>query len=193
LLTGKAEPANINLQLSRWTSAGRIYQLRRGLYTLAPPYQRVRPHPFLVANHLSRGSYVSLQSALAYFGLIPETVLSITSVTPGRTEHLETPLGRYDFRHLQADMLFGYRRMDLGGRQSAHLSQPAKALLDLVYLQAGGGSEEYLDSLRLQNLDRLDLNELKRMATRTRMPKLLKASEYITYLAENDAPRYRSL
>lgn len=65
LLAGAAVPNDVRKQLSRWVRAGRLYQLRRGLYALAPPFQKVKPHPFLVANRLVRGSYVSCQSALA--------------------------------------------------------------------------------------------------------------------------------
>jgi hypothetical protein len=52
LLVGEANPREIRRQLSRWKQAGKIYQLRRGLYCLAPPFQKVNPHPFLVANRL---------------------------------------------------------------------------------------------------------------------------------------------
>jgi predicted transcriptional regulator of viral defense system len=93
LLAGEVNPANVRRQLSRWTKTGRLYQLRRGLYTLAPPSQRVRPHPFLIANHMARGSYVSLQSALAHCGLIPEIVPVTTSVTTARNGRRETSLG----------------------------------------------------------------------------------------------------
>jgi predicted transcriptional regulator of viral defense system len=54
LLAGEVNPANVRRQLSRWTKAGRLYQLRRGLYALAPPFQKVRPHSFVVASR--RGS-----------------------------------------------------------------------------------------------------------------------------------------
>jgi len=68
LLAGEVDPKNVRLQLTRWVNSGRIYQLRRGLYAIAPPYQKSHPHPFLVANRLQRASYVSLQSALACNG-----------------------------------------------------------------------------------------------------------------------------
>jgi predicted transcriptional regulator of viral defense system len=74
LLAGDVEPAALQRQLTRWVSAGRLFQLRRGLYALAPPFQRRRPEPLLIANRLVRGSYVSLHSVLAHYGLIPEYV-----------------------------------------------------------------------------------------------------------------------
>lgn len=70
LLAGNMSLAEVQKQLSRWSAAGRLYQLRRGVYALAPPFQKVKPHPFVVANHLVRGSYVSCQSALAHYDLI---------------------------------------------------------------------------------------------------------------------------
>ena len=58
LLAGDVDPGDVRRQLSRWQKAGKILQQRRGLYTLAPPYQQVNPHPFLIANALAPGSYV---------------------------------------------------------------------------------------------------------------------------------------
>ena len=63
LLSGKADERPMRLQVSRWVKAGRLHQIRRRLYALAPPWHKVESHPFLVANSLRRGSYVSLQSA----------------------------------------------------------------------------------------------------------------------------------
>ena len=154
LLAGNVDPKLIRIQLSRWVKAGKIYQLRRGLYSIAPPYQRRQPHPFLVANHLQKASYVSLQSALSFYGLIPEVVNITTSVSTGRPERLDTPLGTFEFRHLKTELLFGYRMTELG-EQSALIATPEKALLDLIYLQPGGDSPAYLKELRLQNTENL--------------------------------------
>ena len=99
LLAGDVEPADVRRQLSRWTSAGRLFQLRRGVYALAPPHQKVKPHPFVIANALVRGSYVSRQAALAHYGTIPDLTPVTTSVTTARPGRWETPLGLYDFRH----------------------------------------------------------------------------------------------
>lgn len=70
LLAGECSSAETRRQLSRWASAGKIIQLRKGLYALAPPFAQNKPHPFVIANALVRGSYVSVQSALAHYGMI---------------------------------------------------------------------------------------------------------------------------
>jgi hypothetical protein len=191
LLAGDTDPADVRRQLCRWVEAGRLYQLRRGLYSLAPPFQRVRPHPFLIANSLVRGSYVSLQSALAYYGLIPESVPVTTSVASGRPGRWATPLGVYDFRHLRKDLLTGYRRILLAEGQEALVATPEKALLDLLYLEPGADSQGYLDELRLQHLDGLNIAELHRLAHEAGKPKLLRAANLVARLAEEEVSEYQ--
>ena len=114
LLVGSVNPSDMRRQLVRWTQAGRLHQLRRGLYALAPPYRQTAPHPFHVANRLVRGSYVSGLSALAHAGVIPEYVPEVTSVTGGRPQLRQTPLGRFSFRHLKTDLLYGYQTSGVG-------------------------------------------------------------------------------
>lgn len=193
LLAGKVNPEVVRMQLARWTKSGRVYQLRRGLYMIAPPYQKVKPHSFLVANRLQRASYVSGQSALAFYGLIPEVVPVTLSVTAGRPERLETPLGVFEFRHIRPGLLRGYRMTDLGQGQQALVATPEKALLDLVYLQPGGDTPHYVRELRLQNLERLDLDELHRQVEIFNTPKMRRAVEAITHLAQAEEQEYETV
>ena len=147
LLAGDVDPADLRRQLSRWVTSGHLVQLRKGLYALAPPYRKTEPHPFVVANRLVRGSYVSLQSALAHHGLIPEHVPVITSVTTGRPQHRENPFGSFEFHHCPPDRLTGYRVLKLGGGE-ALVATPVKALADLIHLVPGADSRAYLSELR---------------------------------------------
>ncbi len=183
LLAGDVDPANVRKQLSRWKRTGHVLQLRRGLYSLAAPYQKLVPHPFLVANRLGPGSYISLQSALAHFGLIPEYVPVVTSVGSGRPRRWETPLGTFILRHIKPDLLFGYERVQVGPSQQAFIAMPEKALLDLLYLEPNSAKPEYLHELRLQNLESLDLKRLNRFARNTSSPKLRAATSLIVELA----------
>jgi predicted transcriptional regulator of viral defense system len=192
LLAGNVNPGVIRLQISRWTRSGRLYQLRRGLYAIAPPYQKIKPHPFVIANQLQRASYVSAQSALAYYGLIPDVVTTVISVTAGRPERLNTPLGVFEFRHVKPALFNGYRLTDLG-RQQALVATPEKALLDLVYLQPDGDTTSYLQELRLQNLDRLNLDQLQTLSEALKKPKLCRAVEEIADLSRREAEEYEVL
>lgn len=193
LLAGREDPSDVRRQLSRWTRAGRLFQLRRGLYALAPPYRKAKPHPFVIANRMVRGSYVSLQSALAHHGLIPESVPVTTSVTGRRPARWETPLGVYEFRHVKTELLRGYRLMELGGGGRAFVATPEKALLDLIHLQPGGDSPDYLRELRLQNLDRLNLDDLRRQVDLRPTPKLRRGAAFVAELAHAEALEFESL
>jgi predicted transcriptional regulator of viral defense system len=186
LLTPEEDPADVRKQLSRWSKAGKLLQLRRGVYALAPPYQKTPPSSFLTANFLKPGSYVSLQSALAYHGLIPEYVPEVTSVTTGRPERRSTPLGRYSFRHISKSMFYGYQRTEVTGNQEAFIATPEKSLLDLVYLTPDSDNRAYLEELRLQNLESLFPGRLVEMARRSGSPKLVRAAEHIQEIAETE-------
>jgi predicted transcriptional regulator of viral defense system len=192
LLAGDVDPANVRKQLSRWTRSGRVLQLRRGLYALAPPYQKLKPHPFLVANRLASGSYVSLQSALAYYGLIPEYVPVVTSVGSGRPQQWKTPLGTFILRHIKPDLLLGYERVQVvpsqgTTSQAAFIAVPEKALLDLIYLEPNSATPEYIHELRLQNLESLDLERLTSFAQVTDSPKLQAATALVKDLAAHES------
>jgi predicted transcriptional regulator of viral defense system len=193
LLSGDVNPANVRRQLSRWTKSGRLYQLRRGLFALAPPYQKIKPHPFLVANRMVGGSYVSLQSALAYYGLIPEYVPVVTSVTTGRPAHWGTPLGRYTFRHVKIELFHGYRLEKVSPGQNAFVASPEKALLDLIHLEPSADSLPYIRELRLQNLERLDLDEMACQARRSKSPKLRRAAALVSEWVHSEALEYETL
>lgn len=182
LLTGTTQRAEIQRQLSRWATAGKLIQLRKGLYALAPPYARIKPHPFVVANALVRGSYVSSQSALSHYGLIPEYTPATTSAAARRPGVWDTPLGRFEYRHLKRARLSGYDLLEVVPGQHAFVARPEKALLDMVYFQPGGDAPAQLRELRLQNLDRLNLDALRQMSDALGSLKLQRAAEAICQL-----------
>ena len=70
LVAGRSREPGLPAQLSRWCRDGKLLRLRRGLFSLGLPYRKVIPHPFLVANRIVPGSYVSGLSALAHANAI---------------------------------------------------------------------------------------------------------------------------
>jgi len=190
LLAGNVDPANVRRQLSRWVRSGRVRQLRRGLYTLSPPYQNIIPHPFLIANALMPGSYISTQSALAFYGLIPEytpRTLSVTMLRPSQWE------GGFHFQHLAPHLFFGYQLVELSQEQQAFIAAPEKALLDLAHLTPNSDSPNYLSQLRLQNLERLDLVRLNEFAENAAKPKWRRIAAQIEKLALQEKDEYEDL
>ena len=192
LVAGRSREPGLPAQLSRWCGSGKLLRIRRGLFALAPPYRKVIPHPFLVANRLVPGSHVSGLSALAFANAIPEFVPEVTSCGPGRPQVRETPLGRYSFRYLKPGLRSGYRLAELGGDQRAFVAFPEKALLDLVHLQPGGDDPAWIDGLRL-NIEALSTDRIEGMAALTERPKLIRAALYVRRLANNPALAYEAL
>ncbi|MDD5747704.1 MAG: hypothetical protein PHP64_01405 [Actinomycetota bacterium] len=193
LIAGRVNPAEVRRQLSRFTASGRLIQLRRGLYVLAPPYRKTTPHPFLIANRMVHASYVSRHSALEFHGLIPEHVPVVTSVTTSRPGFLKTPLGDFDYRHVKRDFFHGYRAVDLGNKQTALVATPEKALLDIAYLQPESDNRGYLSELRLQNMERFDFEELERIAVESGSRKLRRVTSIVADIAREQDKEYELL
>ncbi|MFC2168586.1 hypothetical protein ACFLRW_06320 [Acidobacteriota bacterium] len=175
LRVGLIDPIDLGRQLSRWIKSGKLIQIRRSLYALSEQYRKTTPHPFFVANSLKKGSYISLQSALEYHGLIPEYVPTVMSVTTGRPETLSTPLGTFSFRHIKKDLFFGYEIINFKDDQLVSIATPEKALLDLIYLTPGSDNFDYLRELRLQNLDTINVVHMKNLSFQTKSQKLQRA------------------
>ncbi|AGX86644.1 type IV toxin-antitoxin system AbiEi family antitoxin domain-containing protein [Candidatus Symbiobacter mobilis] len=125
--------------VNRALQHGELLQLRRGLYLLAPHLQSQPPHPFVLAQALQPGSYISFETALRFHGWIPEAVPVTLSVVPGR-RRLEVnlrSLGLFRFYPLalQAGHLLAAVDRHTFTGQTALVAQPLRALLDMVCLR----------------------------------------------------------
>jgi len=153
---------------------GSLIRLKRGLYTLAPPYRDERVHPFAAAQALLPGSYVSFESALSHHGWIPEAVFVTASVTPGRkTLEFDTAdFGRFKFHPLAIQdyrFLTGVEAVSFG-KLTAFVARPLRALMDLVALRKveWSGLDWLISGMRIDEdmllaSTRKDFTELKRV------------------------------
>lgn len=155
-----------NDKISELIRSGFLISLRRGLYVPGPEADLPVPHLFVIANHLRGPSYISLESALAYRGMIPERVDEITSVTM-RTSHLyETPLGRFRYRHLDTPYYsFGLERTEVAQNQYVLMASIEKAVCDMVIttpgviLRSRTQALEFLtEDLRIEEEDLIELD-----------------------------------
>jgi predicted transcriptional regulator of viral defense system len=193
LYAGADTPQQVQRQLTDWTRAEKIIQLRRGLYTLAPSYHTQQPHSYVIANHLVQGSYISLHIALSHYDLIPEHVAVVTSVTTGRPSSWQNPYGHFSYQHIQPALFFGFVYRQVTQTQWAFMATPEKALLDLIYLTPDADNAAYLQALRLQNLDQLNIQRLTTYVERANKPKLKRALSHILSLVEAEQTEYVSL
>ncbi|MEW6750459.1 MAG: hypothetical protein AB1505_05710 [Candidatus Latescibacterota bacterium] len=129
-----------------------------------------------MANRLRTPSYVSLQSALGFHGLIPEHLPTVTSVTSGRCGTFRTPLGQFHYRHVAPGLLWECREVEVQRGQRALMATAEKALLDLIHLTPGADRRAYLDELRLAPDGPLDPELFAALAEESGSPKLRRAA-----------------
>lgn len=147
----------------RWVKKGLLVRLRQGYYTF-PEYKNKPDFTLFFANRIYRPSYISLHTALAFYGIIPEAVVQITSVTSLKTASFQNEFGEYDYKSIREELMFGYDFKTIANGQSIKLARPEKALLDLLYLYPFYNSEKEMEELRLDEdflQDELDLQRLE--------------------------------
>ena len=144
---------------------GDLIHIRRGLYCLGKHLTTKTPHPFELAQKIYWPSYVSLESALSYHGLIPEAVYSITSVATKRSKEFHTPLGNFSYIKIPSDNFFvEVERKEEQGNYF-FIAKPWKAILDYLfcYKKNWHGLEPLVDDLRIEvdELPQLSLDTIE--------------------------------
>lgn len=158
-------------KIDSWVQKGILIQMRRGLYTTSPKLATAQPEAFLLANHLYGPSYVSMESALGHWQLIPERVFNVSSATPKPGKSFETPRGAFNFIHLPLPYYsFGIQTISLQTRQAALIASREKALCDTIVtsaqlqLRSKKATRAYLlDDMRIESseLRQFDTAEMK--------------------------------
>jgi predicted transcriptional regulator of viral defense system len=116
--------------LHRYKKQGFILQLKRGAYV----FPDVLPPDVYVANKLYSPSYLSLEFALSYHGIIPETVYEITSITTKATRRFEALGKMFSYRKIKKVAYTGYEIQKQQGL-SFYLAEAEKAFVDANYLR----------------------------------------------------------
>lgn len=152
---------------------GVLQSIKKGLYVVGPKLNRNGgPEPFLLANHILGPSYVSVETALSYHGLIPERVYEIASMTTKAPRKFKTPLGNFTYTRLPLPYYaFGIRSEKLADNQYAMVASPEKALCDKIITTSGlllrskkAAKEFLLENMRMDEEVLKQLN-IKEMAT----------------------------
>ncbi len=111
---------------------GDLLRIKKGLYVVSPEVTQMPLSPELIANHIYAPSYVSMHSALRYYGFIPEAVYSTQSMTVKHSRSFDTPLGRFDYTCMSREAFpIG---VSIINKQTYTflMATPEKALCDLI-------------------------------------------------------------
>ncbi len=155
--------------------------IKRGLYIAGPALRSRKPSLYLVANHIYGPSYISLEAALSYWGLIPEQVTTISSMTTGSTKTFRTPIGLFQYIKMKLPYYsYGIRMVESATDQTILMASPEKAVCDIIAVRSG----VLLRSIRQTQLfleedlrmDREALRKLDRVAMRSWIAKAPKKS-----------------
>jgi predicted transcriptional regulator of viral defense system len=118
---------------------GELIKIRRGLYVLSEKYRRKKLSQFFLASRIVPHSYISLESALSYYGWIPERVTTVTSILAvGRTKQFTTPFGEFNFYQLpvnEYEFLTHVARVEEIKDEPFLLASALRALADYVYIR----------------------------------------------------------
>jgi len=190
-LVGYRKPRD---KIRRLLASGDIVRIRKGLYTFAEPYRREPISREWLANLLYGPSYISLDYALSYHGLIPERVETVTSVTTGRSRQFDTPLGRFSYRLLPEKRYATGAILVEAETCSFLIASAEKALADKVWTDkrfrgtTPAQGKSYLEEdLRIDPslLAALDIDRLHRIETSYGARKITILFQYLYSLQES--------
>ena len=153
-----------NMRISLLERKGLLIRLKRGLYVVSPELSGMELVMGLIANHLYGPSYVSLHWALRWYGLIPERVETVTSVSTRHTRTFENALGRFTFRGVSQEYFpIGIKIQEEAGVNYL-LASPEKALCDML-LQEKHVPDQSLSRLEVFLAEdmRMDLDDIRQM------------------------------
>jgi len=143
----RVDPAFHRRRLNEWQDKGYIRKVVKGFYLFA---DRAMDEwaLFEIANRIYKPSYVSLESALAHYQLIPESVYGVISVSTRRSYRFASAVADFRYRTVKPQLYFGYD-LAAGGRKRVKIARPEKAILDFLYLNPRLRSGSDFDSLRI--------------------------------------------
>lgn len=125
--------ANINVMLSRWKKKGWVLSLKKGIYELSYPGDYLIPDLY-IANRLYAPSYVSLETALSNYNIIPEVSMTVTSITTKPTRRFTNKHGLFIYRTISSAAFSGYYIEEERGFP-VFIAEPEKAFVDYLYFK----------------------------------------------------------
>ena len=134
--------------LGRWVKKGYIIKLRNGHYTFKE-YLNTQNIQLHLANRIYRPSYISLHTALAFYGLIPESITQTTSISTLKTAQFNNPVGVFSYKNMKEQLFFGYEQLPFLDKRSIQMATPEKSLIDLLYLYPFYNNQNEIKELRL--------------------------------------------
>ncbi len=147
----------------QWQRAGHIVPLRQGWYAFAD-YLQQPDYARYFAGKICAPSYISLHTALSFYGIIPEAVIEITSVTTQKTCRYENAFGQFSYQTIRPRLFWGFEPKTMRDGKQYMMATPEKAIIDLLYLYPQYSTPEEMQELRFdEDWMREELNKERLM------------------------------
>ncbi|MGI6394704.1 MAG: type IV toxin-antitoxin system AbiEi family antitoxin domain-containing protein [bacterium] len=167
-----SEYKNVRVKINDMLKKKEIVRIKKGLYVLGKPYSKSLFYKETLSNLIYGPSYISLEYALSFYGMIPEKVQIVTAVTNKRNKVFDTPLGRFSYRYINTSLYpEGIDLIELDETHNVLIASKEKAVADTLYFadrfQNTNELKSYLfDSLRIgqSEVKKLSVNKIKRLA-----------------------------
>jgi len=167
IVRGLDRPQAMRNQLARWHKKGLLIHLRKGVYVLNPDDRKIDIDQTVVANILYQPSYISLEYALSFYSLIPESVSDVTSVSTRKTATFNNELGTFRYQHINPEAFRGFKKTG-EGPNAVFMAEAEKAVVDFLYLNSSrfhdNAKEVLEESYRFQNIETLNLKRLRELS-----------------------------
>lgn len=137
-------------RLYEWKKKGYINSIIKGYYMFSD-IRLDEKKLFFISNTIYQPSYISLESALSYYGLIPENVLSVVSVSSKKTMKFDTKFVGFIYRHIKPEIFYGYKIIKFDDKYFFKIAEPFKAVIDYLYLNEDIQDERDFKELRINH------------------------------------------
>jgi len=181
-------------QIRRWQDKGLLIKLRKGVYVLNKDNRKINPSKLFIANQLYTPSYVSLEYALNFYGLIPERVVDVTSVCTRKTKDFHNEFGVFIYRHIQKSCFMGFSVGKDEAGLSYFIATPEKAVVDFFYFNLAGFKKNFQEVIeegyRFQNVSGLKKNKIMEFAGLFKNKKLIQVcSKFCEFIQKLASPK----
>ncbi len=152
------------INLKNWVNKGYLIMFRKGLYAIADTLEEV--DAMILATKIYSPSYISMETALSFYGIIPEAVFTMTSITTRKTKNFKTPVGNFSYQKIKKESFGGFETRTKN-KISYNLALPEKALVDFFYLNKNimDGSYKQFEAYRFNSDFNFDAKKLLSFAS----------------------------
>lgn len=166
----------IQRQISERTKKKWLIQLKKGYYLIAEDKEHISQ--FTISNQLIQPSYISNETALSYWWMIPEGVFTTTAITTKNTKTISNSVGEFSYNHIKPHCFTGFIEQD-----TILIATPEKALVDFLYFKSQyiKNPTDTVEQFRLQNLTELDFIAIDRYARLFNKKKLHRILLYLKH------------